>query len=492
MKSKLKKRILGGIIGVAIITLSCRMQKECLLQLMSNQEIFERIKSADFTDKNAPVFDKNNQLVPKDSLANHDSNKNGLAYYKDCSGKVVKKVIRPITEEDFLYRKKFNGLFKEDIDLYIKFIKFSEKDSIRQKQWMEMAYYEMPLKARNIDCDSIAILLSSALNQDQINRTSPAALQSSLQKDRQNQILVKSIIEKCNFEAIEKQGKEAVFAAFMITQHAQTEFRTEYYPYFENSAKKNLLKKAALALMIDRMLMEKGDKQMYGSQWETDPASGTNILTPLKYPKRINILRDSMGMQPLEEYMKSNNIKFAVEEKSNQVQEDWTKYSMPLKIRNIDCDSIPILLSGALKQDQENGRTSISLENDRQNQIILKSIVTKCGFPSIEKYGKDAIFVAFMITQHAMPALRTEYYPYFEKAAKKNLLKKAELARMIDRMLMEKGEPQLYGTQWLMDKESGQNTLYPLKYPKRIHILRDSMEMQTLEEHMKINNIIFK
>lgn len=488
MKSKLKQHLVKCIFFLVVTALSCRMQKECILQEMSNQEIFERMKSADFTDKDVPIFEKNGKFVPKDSLLHYDSNKNALAYYKDCSGKVVKKLIRSITEEDFLYRKKFDSLFKEDINLYIKYIKFAEKDTIRQKEMIDFAYYSMPLKARNVDCDSASILLSNALNQDQENRASSI----SLQKDRENQVLVKSIIEKCGFEAIEKNGKEAIRAAFIITQHGQASLREEYFHYFENAAKKNLLKKAALAIMIDRMLIEKGELQLYGSQWETDQKTFVNILSPLKYPNRVNILRDSMGMLPLEEYMKSNDIKFKVEENKNSIREEWAQYSTPLISRNVDCDSIPILLSAALQKDQENGRSSISLEKDRENQIILKSIMDKCGFAAIEKYGGDAVLAAFMITQHAMPTLRTDYYHYFEKAAQKKLLKKAELARMIDRMLMEKGEPQLYGTQWSIEKETGKNILYPLKFPKRINILRDSMGMQKLEEQMKVNNIKFK
>jgi hypothetical protein len=306
MKPTLQHALLCSSFLIITLFFACRTQQECVLKIMSNQEIFERIKSANFMDNNVPVFEPNGKLVPKDSISNYDSKKNGLTYYKDCSGKLVKKVIRPVTEEDFVYRKKFDALFKEDIDLYIKFIKFSEKDSVRQKQWIEFAYYEMPLKAENVNCDSIPMLLSAALKQDQENeRTS-----ISLQKERKNQILLKSIIEKCGFEAIEKQGKEVVLAAFMITQHAQTDFRAEYYPLFEGAAKKNLLKKSALALMIDRMLMEKGEKQLYGSQYETDQKTGENILLPLKFPNRVNILRDSMGLQPLEEYMKENNVKF--------------------------------------------------------------------------------------------------------------------------------------------------------------------------------------
>jgi hypothetical protein len=277
---------------------------------MSYEEMFEKIKMADFTDKDVPVFDKNDKIVPKDSLANYDRNKNGLTYYKDCSGKVVKKVIRPITEADLVYRKKIANFLSENIDIYVKYIKISEKDSIKQKQWIDFAYYSMPLKARNINCDSTSILLANALHQDEENRISPTAVQLYWQKDRQNQIIVKSIIEKCGFEAIEKQGENAVMAAFMITQHGQASLREAYFHYFENAAKKNLLTKASLAIMIDRMLMEKIEPQLYGSQWETDNTTGANTLWSLKYPSRVNLLRDSMGMPPLEEYMKANNIKF--------------------------------------------------------------------------------------------------------------------------------------------------------------------------------------
>jgi hypothetical protein len=297
------------IIFLFFVFMGCRTQPQCHLQIITNQEKFEIAKSGIFISEDIPTFNMAGKTVTKDSLLKYDSKKYAFDIYKDCNNKAVKRVIRYITEEDKMFAKRGDSLFNSDINLYIKYIKFSEKDTLRQKKWIEWVYYSQPLKARNVDCDSIATLLSNANNKDTDNRANNGI--ASMQVDRENQILVKSIIEKCGFEAIEKQGKKAVLSAFMITQHAQPALRAEYYTYFENAVKKKLLSNTSLSVMIDRILMEKGEPQLYGTQWEIDPKNGDNILYPLKYPKRVNILRDSMEIPfTLEEYMRTNNIKF--------------------------------------------------------------------------------------------------------------------------------------------------------------------------------------
>jgi len=67
---------------------------------------------------------------------------------------------------------------------------------------------------------------------------------------------------------------------------------------------KNNAGKEEYALLTDRVLVNKKQKQIYGTQVRTNPKTHKATPFPLKYPKQVNALRKKMGMEPLEVYLK--------------------------------------------------------------------------------------------------------------------------------------------------------------------------------------------
>lgn len=64
-----------------------------------------------------------------------------------------------------------------------------------------------------------------------------------------------------------------------------------------------------MAMMQDRILMREGKKQIYGSQVVYNK-TGEQIFYPIEDETNVNIRREKVGLQPLEEYAKYFGIDY--------------------------------------------------------------------------------------------------------------------------------------------------------------------------------------
>lgn len=85
---------------------------------------------------------------------------------------------------------------------------------------------------------------------------------------------------------------------------------------------------------------------------------------------------------------------------------------------------------------------------DRDNTERLREIVGKRGWPGHRLVGKAGAHAAWLLAQHAPPDLQEECLPLLEDAVVWGDASPADLAYLMDRVLMHRGEPQIYGTQY--------------------------------------------
>ena len=70
---------------------------------------------------------------------------------------------------------------------------------------------------------------------------------------------------------------------------------------------------SAVALMEDRILMENGRKQKYGSQLRSQ-GDGPLLLYPVEDPEHVNERRAAMGLETIEAYLKRFGIDYKPEQ----------------------------------------------------------------------------------------------------------------------------------------------------------------------------------
>src|SRR5580693_8908881 len=86
---------------------------------------------------------------------------------------------------------------------------------------------------------------------------------------------------------------------------------------------------------------------------------------------------------------------------------------------------------------------------DRDNTARLREIIGRHGWPGRQLAGDDGAHAAWLLAQHAPSQLQEEWLPMLEDAVTRGDASPADLAYLRDRVLMHRGEPQLYGTQYL-------------------------------------------
>ncbi|HTT51102.1 MAG TPA: DUF6624 domain-containing protein [Streptosporangiaceae bacterium] len=100
---------------------------------------------------------------------------------------------------------------------------------------------------------------------------------------------------------------------------------------------------------------------------------------------------------------------------------------------------------------------------DRANTARMRQIVAEHGWPGYALAGPDGAHAAWLLVQHAPAGFQEECLPLLEEAAARGDAAPRDLAYLTDRVLMHRGEPQVYGTQYqVMD---GRLTLWTVRDP---------------------------
>ena len=97
-------------------------------------------------------------------------------------------------------------------------------------------------------------------------------------------------------------GLKNTGAAWMIAQHGGPEILAETLPMMYEAVKKGELHEASYATSLDRVLIQQGKKQAYGTQFDTDPATGKCEPKPIEDPEHVDERRIRAGMGPLADY----------------------------------------------------------------------------------------------------------------------------------------------------------------------------------------------
>lgn len=102
-----------------------------------------------------------------------------------------------------------------------------------------------------------------------------------------------------------------------------------------------------------------------------------------------------------------------------------------------------------MREAAENNPELWDYSIDRQNTEQMKEIISIIGWPSISKVGEETAHSAWLLVQHADHDVAfQEYCLQLMKAESSADVAPRDIAYLEDRILINKNQPQLYGTQW--------------------------------------------
>lgn len=121
---------------------------------------------------------------------------------------------------------------------------------------------------------------------------------------------------------------------------------------------------------------------------------------------------------------------------------------------------------------------------DSLNLAQLKELIALYGFPSWDKVGYSYAFFGWLIAQHADADFIHEYVEQMKKAVANNNANRKDLAYMIDRDLMNRNLPQLYGTQYVgvfLTDDYSESRLWPVENMEHLNDRREHMLLEPLD-----------
>jgi len=122
-------------------------------------------------------------------------------------------------------------------------------------------------------------------------------------------------------------------------------------------------------------------------------------------------------------------------------------------------------------------------EVHERNNKKIKEIIGEYGWLLESEVGDDDSDAAWLIVQHAILDQNFQEYciPLLEFAVNNGEAKGWQLAYLQDRVLIQKGKPQIYGTQH--ELKDGKVVPKPTLEPKKVNEKRFHLGIWTQEEH---------
>jgi hypothetical protein len=120
---------------------------------------------------------------------------------------------------------------------------------------------------------------------------------------------VLNYFNQSGFPGIKENDATTSFNFWLITQHCDNDvnFQARVLKELKVQLKKKNVNPRNYAYLYDRVMKNKGKKQLYGTQMEMkiDSITKKQKLYPIENENELNVRRKSMGLEPIEEYLKA-------------------------------------------------------------------------------------------------------------------------------------------------------------------------------------------
>ena len=227
-----------------------------------------------------------------------------------------------------------------------------------------------------------------------------------------------------------------------IKKHKEIFKPIQYYPYEK--------------VVFNGFVLDKLDMD-YSTEAGVIPA-----LIVGKYP--VLIFRREADMRA-----KIDSLLSDIGRKDQEVRAEWAKVATG----NVTQEEV---IEYALKME----------ETDSTNLASVSRILDTYGWPS--GLSDEANKAIFLVIDHSDLKTMNKYIGLFRDAVEKGFLSMNDLVTMEDRMLMNAGKPQKYGTQAYSLVEDGKTVIYiwPVEDPDKLDALRMSVGLIPIEDYLEM------
>lgn len=132
------------------------------------------------------------------------------------------------------------------------------------------------------------------------------------QLDSENRRRLMYILDNYGFLSARQVGITATQGLFSTLQHSGYATQKKYEPLIDSAFKVKAIVPGEYALFKDRIALFEKTPQVYGTQIVYSKMLKSSVVYPLKYPERVQQLRDSLGIKynPFVQYVALWKIKW--------------------------------------------------------------------------------------------------------------------------------------------------------------------------------------
>ena len=125
---------------------------------------------------------------------------------------------------------------------------------------------------------------------------------------------------------------------------------------------------------------------------------------------------------------------------------------------------------------------------DDENATWLADLVRDRGWPPVSVVGRDGSAAAWLIAQHAdrHPDWQREFLAALSGAVEQGEASRQDWAYLLDRVRVNAGQPQLYGTQFTVT--DGVFGPHPIEDPANLDQRRADAGLEPFEEYERLMN----
>lgn len=199
------------------------------------------------------------------------------------------------------------------------------------------AQYEQPLRKEllqilEVDQKTRADYRNAVKETGSGSATADSLLLLMEMSDNSNLKKVIEILEHKGWPSRKAVGDDGLQALFLVIQHSNLEIQEHYLPLMKEAVRRGDLRAPAFAMVQDRIAIQKGGKQIYGSQIGQSVNSKTYYVLPIEDPENIDKRRLDIGMEPMKDYVSKWGINWSIEEyqKGLKLTEERTIIKRPL------------------------------------------------------------------------------------------------------------------------------------------------------------------
>jgi len=132
--------------------------------------------------------------------------------------------------------------------------------------------------------------------------------------DKESAVAVRTIIDRYGWMGADEIGSEASQTLFLAIQHVEDlDVQQHYLPLLSEAVKDHKAEPWQLAFLTDRILMNQGKKQVYGTQVITSKNDYGPYVVPLENIDKVDELRAQLGLPPLKDYLEEFDMEWDVE-----------------------------------------------------------------------------------------------------------------------------------------------------------------------------------